>query len=106
MRRSKKSIRLESYKDRLNWGMSMEDVDEEAEVATRDEGHNMSILSSGDEDLILCMTDLQRNETVEVKDEKDDEVEADERAKKESNKKQSNLVGWLSSVKSRKSGEN
>ena len=55
---SKKKIRLESYKDKLNWGMAV-NHDEEQAYEVEGQELDLSILSSGDEDLIQCMTTLQ-----------------------------------------------
>ena len=57
---TKKQVRLEAFKDKLNWGTKKlyEDDCSDEEVRTETD---LSILSSGDEDLILCMTELQED---------------------------------------------
>ena len=76
----------------------------EDEVDTADENTNLSILSSGDEDLILCMTELQEVVGAVEDDQKGlMETEKDVAKKKRSTEVQSNLLSWMKEKRVQKS---
>ena len=94
---TKKQVRLEAFKDKLNWGTKKLYEDDCSDEEVRTEA-DLSILSSGDEDLILCMTELQEDT--------DDEAMTnvvEERSK--SCKVQTKLTSWLASPREENKSE-
>ena len=64
LKKSRKQVRQESYRDLLNWGAKVEEGDEDGLGGAGQEpspkpSPNLSILSEADEELILCLRSLE-----------------------------------------------